>query len=79
MESTTEVISGGECDDLDRPEVWNSIKNTGNLDNAQSEDDYSNGLSDVFIDFSGDVGDDFHSRTGEVDDGEVSIIDNIVC
>ncbi|KFY28814.1 hypothetical protein V491_00272 [Pseudogymnoascus sp. VKM F-3775] len=74
LESTTEVISDGEGHDLDRQEVWNSTKNTGNLDNAHSDDDYSNRLSDVFIDFSGDFGDDFHSRTGEVDDGEASII-----
>jgi hypothetical protein len=79
LESTTEVISGGECHDLHRPEVQNSTKNTGNLDSAHSDDDYSNRLSDIFIDFSGDVGDNFQSRTGEVDDGEASIVDNTVC
>lgn len=79
LESATEVVSGDECHDLDRPEVRNPTKTTGNLDNAHSDDDYSNGLSDVFIDFSGDFGDDFHSRTGEADDGEASIIDNAVC
>ncbi|KFY03556.1 hypothetical protein V490_00137 [Pseudogymnoascus sp. VKM F-3557] len=73
LESTTEIISGGEGHDLDRPE------NTGDLDNAHSDDDYSNSLSDVFIDFSGDFGDDFYSRTGEVDDGEASIINGEVC
>ncbi|KFY98656.1 hypothetical protein V500_01581, partial [Pseudogymnoascus sp. VKM F-4518 (FW-2643)] len=56
--------------------VERKAANTGNLDNAHSDDDYSNRLSDVFIGFSGDFGDDFHSRTGEVDDGEANIIDN---
>lgn len=79
LESTAEVISGGERHDLDRPEVRNSIKNTGSLDDAHSDDDYSNRLSDVFINFSGDFDDDSHSRIGEVDDGEASIIDNAVC
>ena len=79
LESTTEVISGGECNDLDRPEVQNSTENTGSLDSAHSDDDYSNRLSYVFVDFSGDVSDNLQSRTGEVDDGEASIVDNTVC
>jgi hypothetical protein len=73
LESTTGPASHGAYPDPDRADSPNSIKNADIPDNDR-DDDYSAKLSDVFIDFGGDFGDEFHSTAGEVDDPDATII-----
>lgn len=77
LESTIETVSHSMYPDPDSLESPKPIQNVDNLDN-DCGDDYSTKLSDVFIDFGGDFGDDFHSTTGEVDNPN-AIIENTVC
>jgi hypothetical protein len=79
LESTIGPACQRACPDADRAESPSSIKNADPPDNDRDED-YSAKLSDVFIDFAGDFGHEFHSTAGEVDDPDATIIlENAVC
>lgn len=80
LESTIGAASQGAW--RDHPNRTESPCSTRNADTPDDErdDDYSAKLSDVFIDFSGELGDELQSTTGAVDDPDATIIiEDAVC
>lgn len=80
MESTIAVTSQGLW--RDHPDGAQSAGSTRNVaaPDDESDDDHTTKLSDVFIDFSGELGDELHSTTGAADgpDGTIAI-EGAVC